>query len=174
MKKTSIEITSEEHSILYDITCNYGESIGNIEDGDELIKANEGLKVAFKFLEKVRTKLNGKKKFGKIEFKEGLILEGADKKDVEDWCEVRKVFTERAFNSFLNECKTNNFPVYEAVKIAADKGWKGFEVKWCNNLKHGREQTSQTAVKPYTFDIGRATETLISQGTGRLSTDTEG
>lgn len=175
MKKSNVEITSDEYQIMYAMACNYGEAIGNIEDGTKLLKANEELKVVFQFLGKVERKLNGKIKFGKVEFKAGLIAEGADEKDVEDWCEIRKVFTERAFRVFLNECKTNNFPIAEAVKISADKGWKGFEVNWVIKLNNGREQlNTKETNKPYQFDLGRASETLLSQSSGGLSTDTKG
>lgn len=175
MKKTSIEVTSDELEVLIDIIFDYKERIWNIEDEAEQLKVTDNLNVAFIFLEKANNKFKAKKKFGKADFKQALIDKGCVVQDVEDWCAVRSVFTKRALDGFIKECESNNFSIAEAVKVAADKGWKGFEVKWLT--KGGNEQykgNNSTGNKPYTFDIGRASETLFSQGTGGLSTDKEG
>lgn len=85
-----------------------------------------------KDLNKTKTEKNKNIEF----WKEELLLNGADPKDVEDWIKIRKEkkaqFTERSLKTFLNECSKNNFAVSEAVKICADRGWSGFDYSWIN------------------------------------------
>ena len=96
-----------------------------------------------KNFESVSNKSISKKKL--IEnFKEEILLNGADEKDLDDWINIRKEkktqFSERALNTFLNECKKNNFPIHEAVKICADKGWAGFNFDWIKKENNGRTE----------------------------------
>ncbi|WP_312557881.1 hypothetical protein [Empedobacter brevis] len=86
-------------------------------------------------------------------WKEELQLNGADPKDIDDWLKIRKEkkapFTERALKKILNECQVNNFPVYEAVKVCADKGWQGFEYSWvAKNLNNGKSNQKDRGHDP--------------------------
>lgn len=84
-------------------------------------------------------------------FKEDLLLNGADEKDLDDWISIRKEkkaqFSERALNTFLNECKENNYPVYKAVKICADNGWSGFKFEWTKSKNNGKQQNNESDPK---------------------------
>lgn len=106
------------------------------------IKVNNNIS-EIKNFESVSNKSISKKKL--IEnFKEEILLNGADEKDLDDWINIRKEkkaqFSERALNTFLNECKKNNFPIHEAVKICADKGWAGFNFDWIKKENNGRTE----------------------------------
>ncbi len=73
-------------------------------------------------------------KFGKRHFKKILIELGSDEKHTDDWLKEREnkkaAMTGTALKSFISECQKNNFPISEAVKICAEKGWKGFKYEW--------------------------------------------
>lgn len=99
------------------------------------------------------------KKFTKKDFKAELISLGAEEKIVNDWMQVRSekkaVNTETALNTFLNECKKNNFPVGEAVRICAEKSWKGFKFEWLKNLTNGINNHTEPRINRQSADIIR-------------------
>ncbi len=78
-------------------------------------------------------------RFTKKEFRKELLAHGANAQHVEDWLKVREkkraAPTKTALNNFLIECKKHNFPIANAVKIAAEQSWSGFKVSWLKNLK---------------------------------------
>lgn len=79
-----------------------------------------------------------------FDFRKILIEDfNCDKQHVSDWLEVRKKKnasnTETALKNFINECQKNNFPVSEAVKICAEKSWRGFEYKWLENSDYNSQ-----------------------------------
>ncbi len=114
-----------------------------------------------------------KEKFGKAEFRQFLLECGALEQDIRDWFDVRKIFTKRSLELFVQECEKHQFPVASAVKICADKGWRGFQYSWIKqNSKDERiNQPTTTIKKPYSFDLIRATKTLFGQDSGGFSQD---
>lgn len=105
-----------------------------------------------------------KLKFTKTNFKKELLDLGVDENHLEDWLRVRTakkcVFTKTALNSFLLECKKNNFSIPDAVRICAENSWAGFKVEWFNNLKNNQNGKSNTKTQP---TINRQTEDVIRQ-----------
>lgn len=87
--------------------------------------------------EKEKSSAKKEKDFGKSEFRQALIDEGADHQHIEDWFKVRisskAPFTRTSLNRFLNECRNNNYPVHLAVQACAEYSWRGFEYQWILN-----------------------------------------
>ena len=81
------------------------------------------------------------KKFTKEDFIKKLQEENAEEPFLTDWINYRisqkAAFSESALNGFLNECNKHNFSINEAVKICAQRSWKGFKVSWVNNSSNG-------------------------------------
>jgi len=75
----------------------------------------------------------------KFNFKDQLLLLGADKKKVSDWMIARKnkkaSNTETALEGFLTEVNKAGITVAEAVKVAAESSWSGFKASWYLNVK---------------------------------------
>lgn len=96
----------------------------------------------------VNEDVNKNKVFNKKVFREKLISLGAKEQHVEDWLAVRakgrSVFTKTAFDKFVNECTKNNFPVADAVKICAEKNWRGFEYQWIINSNYNLQSNQLT------------------------------
>ena len=92
------------------------------------------------FTKKVNTK---KTSFTKRDFKNTLIQLGCDPQHVEDWFAVRDRFkapyTKTALKRIINECDRNMYPVSQAIKLCAEKGWRGFEYNWVVNLEGGNK-----------------------------------
>lgn len=80
--------------------------------------------------------INDIENFNTKHFKSILIHLGGNESHVEDWMKVRKdkkaSNTKTSLKQFLNECKKHNYPVSDAVKICAERGWKGFKFEWLN------------------------------------------
>ena len=80
-----------------------------------------------------QTKNSGKKKSPFI-FKKALIKLGVSEEIAEAWVEVRKakkaVNTEVAFNRIKAEIEKSGLSPNEAIKIAVEKSWRGFEASW--------------------------------------------
>lgn len=99
--------------------------------------------------EKEKSSAKKEKDFGKAEFRQALIDEGADLQHIEDWFKVRTSskapFTRTSLNRFLNECRNNNYPVPLAVQACAEYSWRGFEYQWILNKQKyatGKQQNS--------------------------------
>ncbi|MDR0266069.1 MAG: hypothetical protein LBJ04_22845 [Sphingobacterium sp.] len=77
------------------------------------------------------------KEFGKREFRQTLLDLGINAQYVDDWISVRTskkaVFTATALQLILDECKKHNFPIEEAIKMCAGKGWQTFKYQWYLN-----------------------------------------
>ncbi|MDR6734219.1 hypothetical protein [Sphingobacterium sp. 2149] len=75
--------------------------------------------------------------FGKKEFRQTLLEMGVDKQYVDDWISVRTskkaVFTATALQLIFDECNKHNFPIEEAIKMCAGKGWQTFKYQWYLN-----------------------------------------
>ena len=80
-----------------------------------------------------QTKNSGKKK-SPFPFKKALIKLGVSEEIAEAWMEVRKakkaVNTEVAFNRIKAEIEKSGLSPNEAIKIAVEKSWRGFEASW--------------------------------------------
>lgn len=86
------------------------------------------------WLDNVIPKVN---EFGKKEFRQTLLEMGVDKQYVDDWISVRTskkaVFTATALQLIFDECNKHNFPIEEAIKMCAGKGWQTFKYQWYLN-----------------------------------------
>ena len=74
----------------------------------------------------------------KFNFKDELKKLGVTDQHADDWLQVRKekkaANTQTAFDAFLVEIKRSGKSVDDAVKIAAENGWKGFRAEWLQNI----------------------------------------
>lgn len=86
------------------------------------------------WLDNVIPKVN---EFGKKEFRQTLLEMGVDKQYIDDWISVRTskkaVFTATALQLIFDECNKHNFPIEEAIKMCAGKGWQTFKYQWYLN-----------------------------------------
>lgn len=80
------------------------------------------------------------KDINKFNFKESLLMVGANIKLVEDWMTVRKTKkaanTETALKSFLNEVRKSGKDLNEILFICAERSWQGFKAEWLNNIQN--------------------------------------
>lgn len=113
-----------------------------------------------------------KSKFGKAEFREELILLGADEEIVNDWFSARDkkklAYTKTALNGFLNECKKHNIPIYKAVEISATNGWGGFKYEWTDEFKRLNQNpkpypNGTNQAKPSGPKIGRVSVSKLEE-----------
>ena len=74
-----------------------------------------------------------------FDFKLVLIEMGADKEVTSDWMIVRKKKkasnTKTALKGFLTQVEKAGITVAQAVEIAAEKSWSGFQASWYANIK---------------------------------------
>tara|TARA_R110002051_G_scaffold324424_2_gene421644 strand:+ start:38466 stop:39176 length:711 start_codon:yes stop_codon:yes gene_type:complete len=80
----------------------------------------------------------------KFNFKLILVEMGADKEAVSDWMEVRKnkkaSNTKTALKGFLTQVEKAGITVAQAVEIAAEKSWCGFQASWYEKInKNGNK-----------------------------------
>lgn len=72
--------------------------------------------------------------FTSFHFRKKLIELGVEEMYVDDFMKIRKdkkaSNTQSSLNALLNECDKNNFSIKEAIKICAERGWKGFKYSW--------------------------------------------
>ena len=75
-----------------------------------------------------------------------LVAEGVDKGVAADWLAVRKAknapLTETALEAVKREAAKAGMAIGDAVRVAAEKGWRGFEARW---LDGGESNVSRTA-----------------------------
>jgi len=84
-------------------------------------------------------------------FKKYLIDIGVEKEIAETFIQIRKkkklVNSELAFNKIKTEIAKSRLTANEAIKIAAEKSWGGFEAEWVN--KQQPQQIPQQTNKAY-------------------------
>ncbi len=84
--------------------------------------------------------------FTKSDFKQTLLNHGAKKQHIDDWFKVRDkakaTYTKTILDNLLKQCSDNNYPVSEAVKLCAERGWRGFNYDWVKNNKGGDNDTT--------------------------------
>jgi len=62
--------------------------------------------------------------------------EGVDPQHWADWKKARKApLTQTAWKRFTNEVEKAGITIPEAVRICAERGWRGFEADWLRNEK---------------------------------------
>ena len=63
---------------------------------------------------------------------------GVEKQYLDDWLKVRKskkgINTRTAFEGILRKIKLSGLTTNECIKIAAERGWNGFDPKWLNDF----------------------------------------
>lgn len=66
--------------------------------------------------------------------------EDCDEQSWKDWMKVRgrNALTETAWGAFLNEASKANISPAEAVRICAERSWRGFRAEWLDRDKVGR------------------------------------
>jgi len=69
-------------------------------------------------------------KWNKKRFADELIKLGANPSHVNDWMTTRKVFTETAFKSTINQSEKAGMSIAEVVRVSAESGWKGFKADY--------------------------------------------
>lgn len=79
----------------------------------------------------------------KFNYKKELLNYVTNEVLVSDFISLRNArkasLGETAFNSLINECQDNDFPVEEALTISIEKNWIGFKVSWVKNIKKQNE-----------------------------------
>jgi hypothetical protein len=75
-----------------------------------------------------------KKKASGLLTQSDLVTEGVSESAARDWLAVRKSakapLTETAWNAVKTEAAKANLTIAEAVKIAAERGWRSFKADW--------------------------------------------
>jgi len=99
----------------------------------------------------------------KFDFKEELLISGADSQLVDDWLQVRKAKkasnTETALKRFLSQVQLSGKGINEILAICCEKSWKGFEVSWLQNISNNTQYNLETPKGP---SLGRmSTETAM-------------
>lgn len=73
-----------------------------------------------------------------FDFKKSLIDYGFNLDLVNDWLKVRKTKkatnTQTAYNEFINQVEKSNIDKNEILKLCVSKDWRGFNVKWLENI----------------------------------------
>lgn len=150
-KKAKSELSAKDFKALKDFAYQtYGK-----ENLITLIKKHKTLEGSLKALLKhlvnedaIEDENVNKEIFNKKTFSKKLIELGAEEQHIKDWFKARDkkkaVYSETAFNQFVNECEKNNFPLAEAVKIAAQNSWSGFKYSWVNNASANKQQNFST------------------------------
>lgn len=73
-----------------------------------------------------------------FDFKKSLIDYGFNLDLVNDWLKVRKTKkatnTQTAYNEFVNQVEKSNIDKNEILKLCVSKDWRGFNVKWLENI----------------------------------------
>jgi hypothetical protein len=74
----------------------------------------------------------------KFNFKKSLINLGVEKEIISDWLAVRKkkkaTNSETAFKKIESEIKKSKLKPNEAIKIAVENSWSGFNSSWIENI----------------------------------------
>jgi len=87
----------------------------------------------------------------KFNFKNSLLDLGIELNIVETFLSVRKkkksVNSELAFTKIKNEITKSGLTPNEAIKIAAEKSWSGFEADWINKSQTQPQQPIQPQIK---------------------------
>lgn len=82
-----------------------------------------------------------------------LVVEGVDKSVAADWLAVRKAkdapLTETALKAVKREAAKAGMDLGDAVRIAAEKGWRSFEARWLHGGESnvGHPAAAQTEVE---------------------------
>ena len=75
----------------------------------------------------------------KFDFRKSFLDLGVSEQYLDDWLQVRKdkrsPKTKTAFEGILKHIQESGMTANECIKISAEKGWIGFDVKWLNNQK---------------------------------------
>jgi hypothetical protein len=97
-------------------------------------------------IENIDTDLN--KKESGFNFKNSLLDLGIDKSIVDTFLDIRKkkkaVNSELAFNKIKTEISKSGLTANEAIKIACENSWKGFDASWVNKPDTQKEIPQQT------------------------------
>ncbi|WP_326494329.1 hypothetical protein [Sphingobacterium sp. UT-1RO-CII-1] len=102
--------------------------------------------------EKEKSSAKKEKVFGKPEFKKALLDEGVLEQHADDWIKVRTAkrasFTQTVIDSLIKECRQNDYPVADAVRVSAEQSWQGFKFSWIKNIEnYGKQETRNTAAQ---------------------------
>lgn len=80
----------------------------------------------------------------KFNFKKSLLELGVDQSIVDTFLDIRKkkkaVNSELAFNKIKTEIDKSKLTPNEAIKIACENSWKGFEAEWVNKAQATKPQ----------------------------------
>lgn len=99
--------------------------------------------------ENVNEDVNNNKNGVKFNFKKAFLDLGVEKHIIETFLEIRKkkkmTNSELAFNRIKSEIDKSGLKPNDAIKIAAEKSWAGFDTEWLN--KNNQHQTPQQQPK---------------------------
>lgn len=84
------------------------------------------------------------KRWNKSDFRKFFIENGADPQILEDWLDVRSKkrspFTYTVAKSFMQEIKTGDININDALRMCAVRGWVGFKSEWYENANNRGKQ----------------------------------
>lgn len=88
----------------------------------------------------------------KFSFVEALKNLGADDQLIHDWLAVRKTKkasnNQTSFNRFENQFSKSNLDINTVLRICIERDWKGFEVRWLNNVNLSEYQEQSQQITP--------------------------
>jgi hypothetical protein len=103
----------------------------------------------------------------KFNFKKSLLDLGVDQSIADTFVEIRKkkkaVNSELAFNKIKTEITKSGLTPNEAIKIACENSWKGFEAEWVNN-KFQQNQKEKPTMRTTNEVFDKAKEFILNGG----------
>lgn len=121
--------------------------------------------------EKEKSSAKKEKEFGKPEFIGTLLQLGVDPQHAKDWVKIREkkkaTPTQTALKKIIDDCDKNSFPIAEAIKISAEKGWAGFSYNWILN---DDELNKKYNVQPINNQTNRSNAKIdVQSALGRIA-----
>jgi len=76
-----------------------------------------------------------------------LVELGVDRQHAKDWITARKAaLTKTALDAVANEAEKAGVTLAEAVRVSAERGWRGFKAEWYKNLGTGSKQGGKQSI----------------------------
>jgi uncharacterized protein YdaU (DUF1376 family) len=76
-----------------------------------------------------------------------LVDLGVDRQHARDWMTARKAaLTKTALDAVANEAEKAGVTLAEAVRVSAERGWRGFKAEWYKNLGTGSKQGGKQSI----------------------------
>jgi hypothetical protein len=143
LRESSMVATAKETRGLLITICNYDyyQYPGNYEGNDEGSAKETRRKQKGRTINKNEKNVKNEKKDNPPRFNARLFLSerGVKKKNIDGWfanrSKKRLANTENAMDRLEREVKKTNLSLDEALKVASEKGWGGFDACWLDGHK---------------------------------------